>query len=165
MLRRDAEPVTGDRMAWVGDLWGARTEYNTRRSAFWRVLSQLTPGGPADGWPGRLVWTNLYKVSRAVGWNPGADLQRAQRAGAAELLRRELAEYAPRRVLALTGGWIDPFADSLGLDVDTRPGLVEGLGTWDGVPWVVAKHPMGKPGGAFVAEVRAAFAELGRPLG
>jgi hypothetical protein len=164
LLRRDAEPADRDRMAWVTDLWGARDGYNTRRSAFWRVLSRFVPGGGADGWPGRLVWTNLYKVSPAAGWNPGADLQRAQRPAATELLRRELTAYAPRRVLALTGSWIDPFAGGLGLTIATRGGLVEGLGERDGTAWVVAKHPMGKPEDRFVAEVTDAFAELGRPL-
>jgi len=163
-MRRDAEPVDRDRMAWVSDLWGAKVGYSTRRSAFWRVLARLVPGGPGDGWPGRLVWTNLYKVSPAAGWNPGADLQRAQRSAAIELLRRELDEYAPRRVLAMTGGWIQTFVAGLGLTMETRPGLVEGLGMRDGSAWVIAKHPMGKPEGRFVAEVSAAFAELGRPL-
>lgn len=163
-LRGDAEPATGDRMAWVTDRWGAKEGYSTRRSAFWRVLARLVPGGPGDDWPGRLVWTNLYKVSPAAGWNPGAYLQRAQRTAAVELLRRELEEYAPRRVLALTGGWIDPFVSGLELTIEARSGLVEGLGTADGSAWVVAKHPMGKPEGPFVGEVEAAFAALGRPL-
>ena len=163
-LRGDAEPPNGDRMAWVTDRWGATDGYNTRRSAFWRVLSQLVPGGPSLGWPGRLVWTNLYKISPAAGWNPGADLQRAQQAGAIDLLRLELDAFAPRRVLAMTGTWIDPFRAGLGLNLGDRAGLVEGVGDQDGMAWVVAKHPMGKPGGKFVDEVREAFANLGAAL-
>src|SRR5438045_1651143 len=41
-MRADAEPPDRDRMAWVTDLWGATDGYNTRRSAFWRVLADLT---------------------------------------------------------------------------------------------------------------------------
>lgn len=163
-MRRDAEPTDRDRMAWVTDLWGASTGYNTRRSAFWRVLRRLVAGVDGDGWPGRLVWTNLYKVSPAAAWNPGADLQRAQRIAATGLLRRELDEYAPSRVLALTGAWIDPFLDDLGAALDRREGLVERIGDRDGTAWVVAKHPMRKPEDRFVAEVSSAFADLGRPL-
>jgi hypothetical protein len=166
-MRADAEPADGCRMAWVADLWGARSGYNTARSAFWRVQRRLAVGGPgADGraWPSALAWTNLYKVSPAAGWNPGADLERAQRPHAVGLLRRELDELAPRRVLALTGGWIGPFADGLGLRAEGRPGLVEAVGTIAGRPCVVAKHPMGKPEGRLADEVAAAFAELGVPL-
>jgi len=163
-LRRDAEPAHGDRMAWVIDLWGATAGYNTRRSAFWRVLADLTSGLGDRQWPGRLVWTNLYKVAPAAGWNPGSDLQRAQRARAAELLRIELDAFRPRRVLALTGDWISPFSLALDLDLTTRAGLVVGTAERSGVPWVVAKHPMGKPHEPFVNAVRSAFDDLGTPL-
>ena len=163
-LRRDAEPAVGDRMAWVTDRWGATTGYNTRRSAFWRVLADLISRHRDPAWPGRLVWTNLYKVSPAAGWNPGADLQLAQRARAAELLRIELETYQPRRVLAVTGDWAEPFLRPLDLNLTRASGLVTGTANRGGVPWVVAKHPMGKPHAAFVAAVRAAFEELGAPL-
>ena len=164
-MRHDAEPEDHDRMAWVGDLWGATSGYNTRRSAFWRVLRRISGGADArEDWPSRLVWTNLYKVSPAAGWNPGANLQRAQRASACELLSLELEVFAPRRVLALTGGWIAPFTDGLGLTLDARSGLVEGVGSSAGRAWVVAKHPMRKPEDRFVEEVLGAFAELGIPL-
>ena len=169
-MRVDAEPVDACRMRWVTDLWGAREGYSTRRSAFWRVLRRIVLTDPAaavdsDRWSSRLVWTNLYKVSPAMGWNPGADLQRAQRQSALELLRLEIAEFAPRRILALTGGWIAPFTTDLGLELEPRSGLVEGTAQADGISWVVAKHPMGKPEGPFVAEVLAAFAGLGAPIG
>lgn len=163
-LRRDAEPADADRMSWVIELWGATSGYNTRRSAFWRVLADLMSGFGDPDWPGHLVWTNLYKVSPAAGWNPGADLQRAQRAHAAEMLRIEVENYRPHRVLALTGTWINPFVEMLELEVAPSSGLVTGTGTRAGASWVVAKHPMGKPHDSFVAAVRAAFAELGTPL-
>jgi hypothetical protein len=152
-------------MAWISELWGATAGYNTRRSAFWRAVRRISAGDDAPpDWPSRLAWTNLYKVSPAAGWNPGGDLKRAQRPFAVSLLRLELAELDPRRALALTGDWILPFVGELGLDLERRSGLVEMLGHADGRAWVVAKHPMGKPGDAFVDEVRRAFAELGVPV-
>jgi hypothetical protein len=168
-MRSDAEPEDGSRMDWVTKLWGARGQYSTRRSAFWRVLRRIVltdPGAGADldQWSSRLAWTNLYKVSPRKGGNPHADLRRAQRRSAIELLEIEIEEFAPRRVLALTGGWIGPFAQELGLAPRSRPGLVEGVAERDGCAWVVAKHPMGKPEDRFVGEVLAAFAELGAPL-
>lgn len=165
-LRRDAEADGRDRMAWVTDLWGSTAGYNTKRSAFWRAIrGMVDPGLAINNWPSRIAWTNLYKVSPAAGWNPGADLQRAQRSRATELLRIELAAFAPMRVVAFTGGWIEPFLEGLAITLEGRSGLVEGLGTDGRRPWVVAKHPMGKPGAQLVAEVRAAFRELGAPLG
>ncbi len=164
-MRADAEPENLDRMAWVTDLWGASTGYNTRRSAFWRVIRRLSTGdGIRSDWPSSLAWTNLYKVSPAEGWNPGADLQRAQRGAASELLQVELSAFSPRRVLALTGGWIAPFADDLELVLDRRASLVESVGSCAGRAWVIAKHPMRKPEDAFVEDVRNAFAGLGVPL-
>jgi hypothetical protein len=168
-LRAHAESTDRCRMAWVTDLWGAREGYSTSRSAFWRVLRRITLANrsrlvdPAR-WSSRLVWTNLYKVSPAAGWNPGADLQRAQRASALELLGLEIEAFAPRRILALTGGWIDPFVDGLGLSLERRSGLVEGAGHDHARPWVIAKHPMAKPENRFVDEVLGAFRDLDAPL-
>jgi hypothetical protein len=130
------------------------------------VLSDPSARADDDRWSSRLAWTNLYKVSPAFGWNPGADLQRAQRGSAIELLRLEVEEFAPRRILALTGaGWIDPFSGGLGLRLDARPGLIEGVGELGRCAWVVAKHPMTKPEDRFVSEVLAAFADVGAPFG
>jgi hypothetical protein len=169
-LRSDAEPADRCRMLWVTELWGAKSGYSTARSAFWRVLRRIVLSDPAvvpdeAQWPSHLVWTNLYKVSPGAGWNPMANLQRAQRHDAIELLKLEMAEFAPRRALALTGGWIDPFIGDLGLSLASRSGLVEGIDRRDGAAWVVAKHPMGKPEDRFVAEVQHAFADLGTPIG
>jgi hypothetical protein len=168
-MRSDAEPVDRCRMGWVTELWDAREGYNTHRSAFWRVLRRITANDTAPGlddarWSSRLAWTNLYKVSPAAGWNPGGDLQRAQRRSAIELLNLEIQELAPRRVLAMTGGWIGPFREGLGLNLTARSGLVEAVGMKGNCAWVVAKHPMVKPEGPFVSEVLAAFADLGAPF-
>lgn len=169
-MRTDAEPADRCRMLWVTDLAG-RTDnpYNTNRSAFWRVLRALMFAAhedPADRsvWPSFLTWTNLYKVSPAAGWNPGADLQLAQRSVAIRLLQREVYEYRPKRVLALTGSWIRPFEEDLGLELTWGSGLVEAIGHRSRTPWIVAKHPMGKPGDELVAEVLSGFAALGAPI-
>jgi hypothetical protein len=143
-LRAAAEPEDRSRMSWVVELWGARMGYNTRRSAFWRVLRSLLAdmdGVDSEHWSDSLAWTNLYKAS-PEGWNPGAPLKRAQRPDAAELLRLEVAAFAPARILALTGGWIGPFAERLELDVRRQDGLVEAVGYAMGRPCVVAAHPM-----------------------
>lgn len=155
-----------DGMRWVTALAGNREGYNTNQSAFWRVVRRVsTPDDASDErrsiWPAYTAWSNLYKAAPAEGWNPGGRFMAAQTSRGSALLEQELADLAPRRVLALTGrSWFEPFARSLGLGVDWRTGLVEGVAVKDGRPWVVAKHPMGKPEGRLVEDVLAAFDDL-----
>jgi len=89
-----------------------------------KILSDSRAGADDVHWSSHLAWTNLYKVSPAAGGNPGAALQLAQRQSAIELLKLEVEQFAPRRVLAMTGGLIDPFVDGLGLTLTPRSGLV-----------------------------------------
>ena len=62
-------------MRWVTDLWHHQTEYNTARSAFWRVVQAVTTGlGIANKteelWSSHIAWTNLYRVAPHAGGNP-----------------------------------------------------------------------------------------------
>ena len=60
----------------------------------------------------------------------------------------------------MTGlGWIWPFLEPLGIDIEQRVGLVEGVGQRGSARVVVAQHPMTKPHAKFVDEVMAALAE------
>ena len=163
--RRTAEGNGTCPMAWVTERWRARDgAYSTARSAFWRhiraVLAAVDPDSRDDpDWSSRIAWTNLAKLAPAGGGNPGGSLLHIQRRACPALVAREVYELAPRRVLVLTGGWwFEPFADHLGLAVDRRPGLVEGIARQPTRTWVVAGHPQGKPR-AILAEVVAAFSE------
>jgi hypothetical protein len=162
-VRAVRENSERDEMRWVTDLAGNRDGYNTSRSAFWRVNRRLALPHDADParqaeWSSHLVWTNLYKCAPVAGWNPGGDFLRTQTPMACRLLAREIDELEPKRIVALTGrSWFEPFADYLGLDVGWRSGLVEGVATYGRRPIVVARHPMGKPEGPFVAEVLTAL--------
>ena len=147
-------------MRWVTDHWGTKEKkkYNTRRSAFWRVIwhvvGQLKIADiKKDSWPSHLVWTNLYKIAPEDGGNASATLARTQRPGCIELFQRELETYKPSRLLLLTGDdWASRFLHSLnGTWQDVRePEYVERLGTLSIAPdhrpilCVVAKHPQGK---------------------
>src|SRR5450759_3343867 len=115
-----------------------------------RLPGLTTPGGRADS-----LGRTCTRCPRPPAGTPRADLQRAQRRSAIELLELELDEFAPRRVLALTGGWIGPFWDGLGLNLTARSGRVEAVGMKGDCAWVVAKHPMMKPEGPFVRGVLA----------
>jgi len=164
VMRTDAEPTDRSRMRWVTDMAGSGHHYNTNHSAFWRVLrscslSQL--GADEADWPDNLAWTNLYKVAPAAGWNPGSDLQLAQRRAAIELIQIELEALRPLRILALTGAsWLRPFLETFIDDIEWCTGLVEGVGRRGSTAVVVSRHPMAKPQAPFVREVLDAFDSL-----
>ena len=71
-------------MTWVTNQWGNTNKgYNTRRSAFWRVIRGVVDGlGIADveqdAWSSHLVWSNLYKIAPANGRNPSKTLSDIQ---------------------------------------------------------------------------------------
>lgn len=150
-------------MRWVATCWGSRDDYNTRRSAFWRSIRKVVAGlGIADiasdGWPSRLVWSNLYKVAPAEGGNPGNVLGDIQCAGCVELLSLELQIYRPSRVLFLTGSdWAAPFLSMYKFEKTAGFQYVEQAGVIGGARCLVAAHPQGRPEDAWTGEVLAAF--------
>ena len=146
--RQTAEDVVnGCPMGWVLDRWKSGDgDYDTSRSQFWVTAHEVAlEDHPerAGTWPSHLAWSNLAKVSRWTKGNPSGRLRRAQLDAAAELLALEVAEFAPRRVVVFAGrDWFAPYADRLGLAVDWRDGLVEGMADDSLRRWVVAVHPM-----------------------
>lgn len=160
------ESVSGNGMCpmrWVTERWGAGKDYNTKRSAFWRCIRCVVQGlGLADvkdkGWPSRLVWSNLYKVSPAGGGNPAKVLCEIQLDGCAELLKLEFRTYRPSRVLFLTGlDWSAPFLEAAELQESVGFQYVERVGDALGARCVIAVHPQGKPETAWAREVVRAF--------
>ena len=165
-------------MHWVLDDWGSTEGYNTKRSAFWRVIKQVAindevcAGASEDDWASHLVWSNLYKVAPSEGGNPTGKQMEAQREGCKKLLRREIEDFAPSRLLFLTGlEWAEPFLQAAvasgGGDVTHAKGthvVATGrLGSRKGrsCATVVANHPQGKRECNWVKEVLAAFKALG----
>ena len=166
-----ARKLSAISMSWVTRCWESQTDYNTRRSAFWRVIRrvslELVDGATEDDWPHHLVWSNLYKLAPWDGGNPPAALQHAQRDGCKRLLELEIKTFRPDRVLLLTGwNWADKFF--------TAPPEARKLAgaqfvekVWDrplasepGSPvcrFVVAAHPQGKSEGRWTHEVLQAF--------
>jgi len=148
-------------MSWVTKRWGPQKDkaYNTRRSAFWRVIRavvyRLKIADADDNetpWSSHLVWSNLYKIAPCDGGNPNSTLRKAQLDGCVKLLQWELKHYQPRRVLFLTGWWADqfPFLNEAWKD-QPKPKVqssVEDVGQLDcgshKAICVVAGHPQGK---------------------
>jgi len=155
VMRSTAERPDGCAMVWVTDAWGRPGGYSTARSAFWRmtrrVLAHVDPESVDDAlWSGRLAWSNLMKVAPWAGGNPGGATLAVQRELGPGLLAREIEAFRPEVVLVLTGRWwFEPFAIGLGLDVDWRDGLLEGVADDGARRWLIAPHPQGKPRALF----------------
>jgi hypothetical protein len=151
--------------------------YRFVRSAFWRTGKTVIEGLQGsnfdpDRWVSHLTWSNLYKVAlsasdgRKAG-NPGAPLQRAQRDACIKLLRQELQQFKPKRVLFLTGqDWADPFLQEPEVDnwSSSKTELVQSFGKLKVgdrmVDFVVAKHPQGKPETKLACQVLKSFEKL-----
>jgi hypothetical protein len=151
-------------MLWVTDQWkGTRQAPSTGKSSFWRVVrlvvDRLNLGdAEKDNWPTALAWSNLYKVSPKEGGNPAKNLKAAQEPIAFDLIKREVAELEPKRVLVLTGlDWFTPFAEHLRLNlVKVTSPVVEAYAFEGDTHWIVARHPSRLPKDL----TEAAFADM-----
>lgn len=156
----------GKPMLWVTDHWGGAKGYNTKRSAFWRVVrGSVGQLGIADvsthAWPSTLCWSNLYKVAPFAGGNPSGSLARAQLEKCVQILRAEVAEWKPRRILFLTGhSWARQFLEGLGWKGQDVGHLreLESVGSISiGSRVVVAPHPQGKQEDRLIEEITEAL--------
>lgn len=107
---------------WIVTLEGSH--YSTNRSAFLRtarrVCRDVVPRAE-DQWASHLAWSNVTKIAPHEGGNASNKLWQVQRTHAVELLRQELEELKPRRVLALTGrDWLDRIGPELGVKIRWR---------------------------------------------
>ena len=131
-------------MRWVDLGWGAKDRYNTKKSAFWRVVRDSSKQLGIDD-TSKICWTNLYKVSPHSSGNPSTRLAAAQFDHCLQMLRIEIEDWKPQRLLFLTGySWAKPFLDGLGLNPEIKDsiGLVEAAGSAsDGTRIIVAPHP------------------------
>lgn len=142
----------------------ASGRYNPNRSAFWRsarhVLQHLSFSTEHDDWVSMLAWTNLYKIAPAIGVNPSIRLRSVQQEFCNNILRTELNEFVPRRILFMTGlDWVQPFQAALGLQLEeTATDHVKATGRVEGaqqpVSVIVTTHPDRKPSG-WLAELLA----------
>jgi hypothetical protein len=163
---KDAYPHNTCPMAWICEQWKQNgDDYNTKRSAFWRViydvlLHEIPAASPLQR-ASYIAWTNLYKIA-PVGSNPSEKLCELQMEACVKLLHFEIHEWKPRRLLFLTGlGWAKPFLESMNISYQkTVDNLyVEATAS---LPYsiVVAKHPQGKNEVKWNEEVISAFKRL-----
>ena len=141
-----------DQMEWVKDLEGDKP-YNTRKSAFWRVIKRVSKQFYPYDWYSNIAWSNVCKVAPNKGGNPSDPLYYAQLNDCQKILEKEIEIFSPHFVVMLTGeAWSRDYIIYLNKG--------EGLkcihtDSWDGynckvykigdVYYIVSEHPQSKP--------------------
>jgi hypothetical protein len=132
------------------------------------LLSLELPDVNDSNWSSYLLWSNLYKVSPAVGGNPADSLIELQQDACRRLLRTEINLYRPRRVVFATGmHWAKEFLN----ETPFRPATEERFRYYTRQigelvvadraigKYVVAEHPMAKKESVWSREVITALNE------
>lgn len=140
-----------DQMEWVNNLSGNTKGYNTRKSAFWRLIKKITETYYPEKWYSNIAWTNLYKIAPWKGGNPNGKLQKFQRKSCFNILKKEIEILTPKYVIFLTSGWEKPFINQLNggnemniIDKKNWEKYQTTLGEIDGIKYICSPHPQGK---------------------
>lgn len=163
LYSREVIPLTmdGDIEAFFRD----SSQYNMRRSAFWRTTRAVTCGLYNCKWNdfGKyLSYSNLYKIALPHK-NPNNALIRLQQVECINILRKEIELWNPSFILFLTGwDWVDPFLVDFekndGLTCFGRSGLLDDCGVFpNGCRIAVIPHPQGKKEHLLAGHVIAFF--------
>lgn len=188
VIRKNSDCEGKCPMVWVKELWGNtkfsekyesnykkyESNYNTKLSAFWRVIRKVTSYIPItedeSNFSSWLVYSNLYKLS-PTSRNPGRYLQLLQREGCKSSFKREIVVFRPGRLLLLTGlWWAEPFLEELCIDSkdDGDGDCVERKGRLhypegNSASLVVAKYPRRQKEDIWIDQVMKAFSMTGAP--
>ena len=105
-----------NQMEWVNEYEGRHDVYNTRKSAFWRVIKAISKSFyNVEDWYNYVAWSNLYKLSPKSG-NPRLWLQKIQRNMCVKILSEEIRVLDPHYIIFLTSSWEQFYFDSIGID-------------------------------------------------
>ena len=140
-----------DQIEWVNSLSGNTKGYNTKKSAFWRVIKKIASDSYSDNWHKKIAWSNMYKIAPWTGGNPGAKMQKQQRKYCIDILKNEIETLKPEYVIMLTSGWEWFYIKELKKDNElNKIATVKWLKyestmyTKDNVKYIVSYHPQGK---------------------
>jgi hypothetical protein len=106
-----------DQMEWVHNLEGPNGCYNTKISAFWRVIKGISSKLHDEDWYNYIAWSNLYKLCPEKG-NPNARLQKIQRSTCIKILTEETKILKPDCIVFLTSSWEKFYLESIGIDFE-----------------------------------------------
>ncbi|MDD5729141.1 MAG: hypothetical protein PHV59_11315 [Victivallales bacterium] len=167
----------GEPMRWVVQMWGGgNPNYNTKKSAFWRVIHQVTGNLKIadiekDDWSSYLVWSNLFKLAPKHSGNPSETLKKLQKNICIELLSYELSVYKPQKLLFLTGenNWFDSefkrcLKERVTFQLPAEFKYIQETGTathpsGEKFKYAVSPHPQCKPEDRICEEITACFTQ------
>lgn len=141
-----------DQMEWVHKSENDHENYNTKKSAFWRLVKGISKRFYSkEDWFSYVAWSNLCKIAPFEGGNPNDSLYYEQLESCCKILEKEVQVLSPKFVVMLTSGWERDFLFPLNKDND--PECIENI-IWDGyetkiykinsVFYITSPHPQGK---------------------
>lgn len=149
--------IDTDNLDWVQEKWECRNDYNTRKSAFWRVAKSISAvvNSHESFHTDAIAWTNLYKVAKAkeddpskkAGGNPSGRLQNAQFTICKQIFDAEVELLKPKNIVFLTGmDWVGDFlsSDESGYTRIIGGKYVVRVGMYRNSNYIVGQHPQGK---------------------
>lgn len=148
-----------DDLQWVIDQSGVtfnndgRLNYNTRKSAFWRVISKTSEELlKVEHAVQSVYWSNLYRASPDGGGNPSERFSQFQVPLCKKILESEIAIFKPDYVIFLTGYLpAHPFLPQ----VDSNPGSgpIYCTQVHQGIKYIVLDHPQGRKESSIIEAV------------
>jgi hypothetical protein len=124
--------------------------YNSNQSSFWRVIKMISLDFyKKEDWYNYIAWTNLYKLSPAIGGNPSSSLCNLQYTQCVKILDKEINYLDPKFVIFLTSFWERDYLELIGINIEKNR-----LIKWDNHEtyyqkyknkiYIQSKHPQAK---------------------
>ena len=140
-----------DQMEWVHKKEGSNNRYNTKTSAFWRVIKQISQHYFPTEWYSYVAWSNLCKIAPSKGGNPNNKLYYEQLDSCRQILSKEIEILSPKAVVMLTSGWDKDFLYYLNDNIQPKSemtldwyGYQTILYKIKGILYISSPHPQGK---------------------
>lgn len=141
-----------DQMQWVEDGEGSSV-YNTKSSAFWRVIKAVSSHFHPQNWSSYVAWSDVCKVAPWEGGNPSDSLYYAQIGDCEEIFKAEVRALSPKAVIFFTGySWAKDILISLNGGKEPRSvettlwggGYKAIVYSINGTTYIISEHPQGK---------------------
>lgn len=152
-----------DQMEWINDLEGNDEGYDTKKSAFWRVVKKISSHFYQDKWYANIAWSNLYKLALVENGNPDSSLRAKQHFACLKILKREIELLSPKYVIMFTSGWEKDFLIYMNHGSDRLINIGKESWNWRGYEsemyeidntfYITSCHPQGKPEQGRVDEI------------
>lgn len=134
-----------DSLKWVEDQKGDDSEYNTSKSAFWRVTENIAHSYFPQNWYKYIAWSNLCKVAPTDKGNPSNSEFYKQKDICKKILLTEIDILKPKVVILFTSDW-DILDLSSGKYISEEKWENTSLILYElnGVYYIHSAHPQGK---------------------